>query len=128
MLRLGNPKAPSKGKRYLLTSYNVNDVTERAPRDENGNATLMAQGAKQDFILHFATQLMLKSWFPLKNKVQTMFTPILIPNKNTRELRNNINPTSKMLEFSCFLDFLCSDKYLRKSGRKTIHHEPVHVG
>ena len=81
MLRLGNPKAPSKGKRYLPTSYNVNDVTERAPRDENGNATLMAQGAKQDFILRFATQLMLQSWFPLKNKVQTTFTPILIPNK-----------------------------------------------
>ena len=38
MLRLGNPKAPSKVKRYLLSSYNVNDVTERAPRDENGNA------------------------------------------------------------------------------------------
>ena len=53
MLRLGNPKAPSKGKRYLLTSYNVNDVTERAPRDENGNATLMAQGAKQDFFFAF---------------------------------------------------------------------------
>ena len=29
-MRLGNPKAPSKVKRYLLTSYNVNDVTERA--------------------------------------------------------------------------------------------------
>ena len=55
ILRLGNPKAPSKVKRYLLTSYNVNDVTERAPRDENGNVTLVAQGAKQEFILHIAT-------------------------------------------------------------------------
>ena len=55
MLRLGSPKAPSKVKRYLLSSYNVNDVTERAPRDENGNVTLMAQGAKQEFILHIAT-------------------------------------------------------------------------
>ena len=53
-LRLSNLKAPSKGKRYLLTSYNVDDVTERAPRDDNGNVTLMAQGAKQDLILHFA--------------------------------------------------------------------------
>ena len=88
----------------------------------------MAQGAKKDFILHFATQLMLQSWFPLKNKVQTTFTPILIPNKNTFELRNSINPTSKKLEFSRFLDFLCSDKKPSKSGRKTIHHEPVHVG
>ena len=43
------------GKRYLLISYNVNDVTERAPRDNYGNVTLMAQGANQDFILHFAT-------------------------------------------------------------------------
>ena len=55
ILRLGNQKAPGKVKRYLLTSYNVNDVTERAPRDENGNVTLMAQGAKQEFILHIAT-------------------------------------------------------------------------
>ena len=54
ILRLGNPKAPSTVKRYLLTPYNVNDVTERAPRDENGNVTLMAQGAKQEYILHIA--------------------------------------------------------------------------
>ena len=52
ILRLGNQKAQGKVKRYL---YNVNDVTERAPRDENGNITLMAQGAKQEFILHIAT-------------------------------------------------------------------------
>ena len=43
ILRLSNSKTPSKGKRYLLTSYNVNYVTERAPRDDNGNVTLMAQ-------------------------------------------------------------------------------------
>ena len=55
ILRISNSKAPSKGKRYLLTSYNVDDVTEHAPRDDNGYVTLMAQGAKQDFILHFAT-------------------------------------------------------------------------
>ena len=55
ILYLSSSKAPSKGNRYLLTSYNVNDVTERAPRDDNGNVTLMAQGAKQDFILYFAT-------------------------------------------------------------------------
>ena len=54
MLRLSNSKAPSKSKRNLLTSYNVDDVTERAPRDDNGNVTLMAQEAKQDFILHYA--------------------------------------------------------------------------
>ena len=55
ILRISNSKAPSKVKRHFLTSYNVNDVTQRAPRDDNGNMTLMAQGAKQDFILHFAT-------------------------------------------------------------------------
>ena len=54
-MRLSILKASSKGKRYLLTSYNVNDVTERVQRDDDGNVTLMAQGAKQDFILHFAT-------------------------------------------------------------------------
>ena len=80
----------------------------------------MAQGAKQD--------LMLQLCFPVNNEVQIMFTPILIPDKNTRELRNNVNPTSKKFKFSRFLDFLCSDKKPWKSGRKTIHHEPVHVG
>ena len=54
ILRLSNSKPLSKGKRYLL-SYIVNDVTECAPCDDNDNVTLMAQGAKQDFILHFAT-------------------------------------------------------------------------
>ena len=39
----------SKGNLYLLTSYNVDDVTERAPRDDNDIVTLMAQGVKQDF-------------------------------------------------------------------------------
>ena len=53
--RLSNSKAPSKGKCYLLTSNNVNDVAERAPCEDNGNVTLMAQGAKQDFVLYFAT-------------------------------------------------------------------------
>ena len=53
MLRLGNPKAPSKGKRYLLTSYNVNDVTERAPRDENGNATLTVGTQRAYFELKY---------------------------------------------------------------------------
>ena len=57
-----------------------------------------------------------------------MFTPILMPDKNTRELRNNVNPTSKKLEISGFMEFLCSYKNPSKSGRKTIHHEPVHVG
>ena len=53
-LRLSDSKARSKGKRYLLTSYNVYDVIQRAPRDDNGNVPLMAQGDMQDFILHFA--------------------------------------------------------------------------
>ena len=44
MLRLSNPKAPSKVKHHLLPSYTVNDVTKRAPCDDNGNVTLMAQG------------------------------------------------------------------------------------
>ena len=38
-----------------MTSNNINDVTESAPREDDGNVTLMAQGAKQDFILHFTT-------------------------------------------------------------------------
>ena len=46
ILRLSYAKGPIKGKHYLLTSYNINDVTKRAPSDHNGNVTLMAQGAK----------------------------------------------------------------------------------
>ena len=42
ILRLRNSKAPSKDKRYLLKSYSVNDVTERAMCDDKGNVTLMA--------------------------------------------------------------------------------------
>ena len=71
---------------------------------------------------------MLQGCFPRNNKVQTTFTPISMPNKNTRELRNNVNPTSKKLKISGFHGDLCSDKNASKSGRKTIHHEPVHVG
>ena len=98
-LSLSNSKAPSKGKCYLLMSYNVNDVTGGAPRDDIGNVILMAQGAKQDFILHFATKLMLQSCFLVNNKVQTKLTPILVPDKNTHELGNNVNPTSKSKNF-----------------------------
>ena len=71
---------------------------------------------------------MLQGCFPDNIKVQTTFTPILMPDKNTRELRNNVNPTSKKLEIQVFMEFLCSDKNPSKSGRKTIHHEPVHEG
>ena len=45
---------------------------------------------------------MLQGCFPDNNKVQTTFTPILMPDKNTRELRNNVNPTSKKLKISGF--------------------------
>ena len=87
--------------------------------------TLMAQGAMQDFILHFTTWLMLQSCFPVNNKMQTGFTPILIPDKNTPELRNNLNPTSKKFNFSRFVTFYFPTKKPWKNGRKTIHHEPV---
>ena len=76
-------------------SYNVNEVIKRAPHDNNGNVTLMAQGPKQDFILPFATYLMLQLYFPVNNKVQTMFEPVLIPDKSNCELRINVNPTRK---------------------------------
>ena len=114
-MRPSNSKSPSKGKRYLLTSYKVNDVTERAPRDDNGNVMLMAQGAKQDFILHFATLLTPQSCFQVNNEVQTMFTPIVIPDKNTRELRYNVNPTDKKFNFfTIFGLFIFRQKTLEK--------------
>ena len=62
---------------------------------------------------------MLKECFRGNNKVQTMFTPILMPDKNTRELRNNLNPTSKKLEISGFQwVFYVLTKTLQKVGEK----------
>ena len=46
LLRFSNSKVSNKGKRYILTTNNVNDVTEHALRDDNGNVTLMTQGPK----------------------------------------------------------------------------------
>ena len=57
---------------------------------------------------------MLQGCFPDNIKVQTLFTPILMPDKNTHELRNNVNPTSKKLEISGFHGVLT----LRKVGEK----------
>ena len=58
-----------------------------------------------------------------------MFTPILIPNKNSHDLGNNVNPTNRKLKLSSFLIlFVLTKKKTCKSVRKTIHHEPVHVG
>ena len=48
--------------------------------------------------------------------------------QNTRELENNVNPMSKKLRFSRFSTFYVGTKNPSKNGRKTIHHEPVHVG
>ena len=45
---------------------------------------------------------MLQWCFPGNNKVQTTFTPTLMSYKNTRELRNNVNTTSKTLKVSGF--------------------------
>ena len=56
-MRLSNSKAPSKGKRHLLTSYNVNDITARAPRDDIGNMTLMARGDTRVVNLGTTTKL-----------------------------------------------------------------------
>ena len=62
---------------------------------------------------------MLQGCFPDNIKVQTTFTPILMPDKNTRELRNYVNPTSKKLEISDFHGvFMFWQKNLRKVGEK----------
>ena len=58
---------------------------------------------------------MLQGCFPDNTKVQTMFTPILMPDKNTHELRINVNPMSKQLKFLRFIDFfMCQQKSLEK--------------
>ena len=62
---------------------------------------------------------MLQSYFPVNNMVQTMFTPILIPDKHTNELRINVNPISKKLKFLRFIDFfMFQQKKLGKVGEK----------
>ena len=48
--------------------------------------------------------------------MQTIFTPILIPDKITRKLRNNVNPKSQKLKFSRL--FAVRPKNLRKVGEK----------
>ena len=58
---------------------------------------------------------MLQLRFPVNNEVQTMFPPILVPDKNTRELRNNVNPTSKKYNFSRYFGlFMFRQKNLEK--------------
>ena len=49
-----------------------------------------------------------------------MFTPILMPDKNTHELGNNSNPTSKKLKFSRFflLFLFVRTKKIEKVGEK----------
>ena len=80
---------------HLLMSYKVNDVTKRVQRDDNGNVTLIA---------HCYLTIMIGSCFPDNNKVQTMFTQgpnfvytHLIPDLNNCDLRNNVNPSKKVL-------------------------------
>ena len=112
-MRLSSSKAPSKGKRYLLTSYNVNDVTECVPHEVKGNVTLMAKSPKQE--VYFAYCILTKA--PIvcsrQNKVHTMFTTVSIHNKNTRKLRNVVNPRSKKFNFSyLFLVFMFQQKLL----------------
>ena len=53
-------------------------------------------------------------YFPANNNVQIMFTPIFISDKNT-ELRNNVNPNSKKLKISRFMDFLF---FVQKAWKK----------
>ena len=58
---------------------------------------------------------MLQSCFPVNNEVQTVFTPISIPDKNTRELRNYVNPSRKKFIFSRFFGvFMFRQKTLEK--------------
>ena len=48
-----------------------------------------------------------------------MFTPISMPDKNTRELRNNVKTTSKKLKNSVlYRVFRVLKKNLRKVGEK----------
>ena len=62
---------------------------------------------------------MLYSCSPVNKEVQTMFTPILIRDKNTRELKNNVNPVSKKVKiFTFFWTFYVPTKKLGKVGEK----------
>ena len=70
---------------------------------------------------------MFQTCFPVNIKVQTMFTFLLISDKNTSELEINVISTSKKLKFLRFLTYVWTKK-TAKNGRKTIYHEPVHVG
>ena len=59
---------------------------------------------------------MLQSCF--NNKVRTLYTHVLIQDKNTHELKNNVNPKGKKLNFSRFFTFYVPTKDLGKVGEK----------
>ena len=69
---------------------------------------------------------MLQLCLPVINKVQTMFSPLIITDENANELRMNANQMSKNCTFLRAV-YVPTKKSVEK-WEKTIHHEPVCVG
>ena len=88
--------------------------------------TLRAQQEGVFFFILYLKQH--QPYFPAMNEVEGMCTPVFKPVKHTHELRSNVNAMNKKLKTSVKWNSLCPDKKLEKSGRKVIHHKPVHVG
>ena len=57
-----------------------------------------------------------------------MFTPISRPDNDVELLKNYFKPLVKKLNFSTLVAKSDLRFKVTKSGRKIIHHEPVHVG
>ena len=69
-----------------------------------------------------------KLCFPSIFQVQTVLTPFSRPDKHAELLKIYLKPPIKKLKFST-LDAKSDLRFkIHKSGRKIIHHEPVHVG
>ena len=98
IVRLINSKALSIVNCHFLPSYKLNYVKERAPRDDNWQCDANDKGNLAGFYCAFCN--LKASCFLFNSNVQTMLTPIIIPDKNTSELGKNVHPTSKKSSFT----------------------------
>ena len=115
LLRQSKSKAPSKVKHHFMTSMKVNHLTTLATRENKGTVTLT--GSIAGFYLVFYNLTKSPIVFSGQQQGANLFA---IPDRNTRDLKINVNPTcmSKKLAFSYFMNIIFSDIKLRTVGVK----------
>ena len=73
-------------------------------------------------------KIVIKLCFPSIVKMQTVFTTISRPDKHAELLKICFKPLVEKLTFFTLVSKSDFRLKFTKSGRKIIHHEPVHVG